>query len=130
MLTAAVAGTIFASPSTKQILTGLRAIQSNAGTLVIVKNYTGDVLHFGLAAERAKAEGLKIEMVVVADDVAVGRQKGSLVGRRGLAGTILVHKVSGALAEKGYPPLSCGIDEVGRHWGRLPPQQKMSLITS
>jgi len=101
MLTAAIAGTIFASPSTKQILTGLRAIQSKAGTLIIVKNYTGDVLHFGLATERAKAEGLRIEMVVVADDVAVGRQKGSLVGRRGLAGTILVHKISGALAEKG-----------------------------
>ena len=104
MLTAAVAGTIFASPSTKQILTGLRAIKSTAGTLVIVKNYTGDVLHFGLATERAKAEGLKVEMVVVKDDVAVGRVKGSLVGRRGLAGTILVHKISGALAEKGYPP--------------------------
>jgi len=101
MLTAAVAGTIFASPSTRQILTGLRAIQSKAGILVIVKNYTGDVLHFGLAAERAKAEGLKIETVVVADDVAVGRQKGCLVGRRGLAGTILVHKISGALAENG-----------------------------
>jgi len=105
MLTAAVAGTIFASPSTKQILTGLRAIKSKAGTLIIVKNYTGDVLHFGLAAERAKAEGLKIEMVVVADDVAVGRQKGSLVGRRGLAGTVLVHKISGALAEKGSIPV-------------------------
>jgi triose/dihydroxyacetone kinase / FAD-AMP lyase (cyclizing) len=104
MLTAAVAGKIFASPSTKQILTGLRAIESKAGTLIIVKNYTGDVLHFGLAAERAKAGGLQIEMVVVADDVSVGRQKGSLVGRRGLAGTILVHKISGALAEQGYIP--------------------------
>jgi len=113
MLTAAVAGTIFASPSTKQILTGLRAIQSKAGTLVIVKNYTGDVLHFGLAAERAKAEGLKIEMVVVADDVAVGRQKGSLVGRRGLAGTILVHKVCGALAEKGYHHFIVGLTGQG-----------------
>lgn len=100
MLTAAVAGTIFASPSTKQIITGLRAIKTAGGTLIIVKNYTGDVLHFGLAAERAKAEGLKVEMVVVGDDVAVGREKGSLVGRRGLAGTVLVHKISGALAEK------------------------------
>jgi len=101
MLTAAVAGTIFASPSTKQILTGLRSIKSPAGTLIVVKNYTGDVLHFGLAAERAKAEGMKVEIVVVGDDVAVGREKGSLVGRRGLAGTVLVHKVSGALAERG-----------------------------
>ena len=105
MLSAAIVGTIFASPNTKQILTGLRAIKTAAGTLIIVKNYTGDVLHFGLAAERAKAEGMKIEMVVVGDDVAVGRQKGSLVGRRGLAGTVLVHKVAGALAEKGYFPL-------------------------
>jgi len=103
MLSAAIAGTIFASPSTKQILTGLRAIKTPSGTLIIVKNYTGDVLHFGLAAERAKAEGLKVEMVVVGDDVAVGRQKGSLVGRRGLAGTVLVHKIAGALAERGYP---------------------------
>ena len=102
MLTAAVAGMIFASPSTKQILAGIRAIKSSAGTLVIVKNYTGDVLNFGLAVERAKAEGLKVEMVVVSDDVAVGRKKGGLVGRRGLAGTILVHKIVGALAENGY----------------------------
>lgn len=106
MLTAAIAGSIFASPSTKQILTGLRAIKSpKAGTLIIVKNYTGDVLHFGLAAERAKAEGLKVEMVIVGDDVAVGREKGSLVGRRGLAGTILVHKICGGLAERGYSSL-------------------------
>lgn len=103
MLSAAIAGTIFASPNTKQILTGLRAIKTPSGTLIIVKNYTGDVLHFGLAAERAKAEGLKVEMVVVGDDVAVGRQKGSLVGRRGLAGTVLVHKIAGALAQRGYP---------------------------
>jgi len=103
MLSAAIAGTIFASPNTRQILTGLRAIKTPSGTLIIVKNYTGDVLHFGLAAERAKAEGLKVEMVVVGDDVAVGRQKGSLVGRRGLAGTVLVHKIAGALAERGYP---------------------------
>lgn len=102
MLTAAVAGNIFASPSTRQILAGLRSIKSSPGTLIIVKNYTGDVLHFGLAAERAKAEGLNAEVVVVADDVAVGRQKGSLVGRRGLAGTVLVHKICGALAEAGY----------------------------
>ena len=102
MLTAAVAGNIFASPSTRQILAGLRSIKSSPGTLIIVKNYTGDVLHFGLAAERAKAEGLNVEVVVVADDVAVGRQKGSLVGRRGLAGTVLVHKICGALAEAGY----------------------------
>jgi triose/dihydroxyacetone kinase / FAD-AMP lyase (cyclizing) len=115
MLTAAVAGTIFASPSTKQILAGLHSISSPAGTLIIVKNYTGDVLHFGLAAERVKAQGGKVEVVVVGDDVAVGREKGSLVGRRGLAGTVIVHKVAGALAEQGYGTLSVGI-MVGRVW--------------
>jgi hypothetical protein len=133
MLTAAVAGTIFASPSTKQILTGLRAIRSAAGTLVIVKNYTGDVLHFGLAVERAKVEGFKVEMVVVADDVAVGREKGSLVGRRGLAGTILVHKITGALAEAGYAPfdilsfMQVGIDELGSRSKRLLGLPRVSL---
>lgn len=130
MLTAAVAGTIFASPSTKQILTALRAIKSTAGTLIIVKNYTGDVLHFGLAAERAKAEGLKVEMVVVGDDVAVGREKGSLVGRRGLAGTILVHKISGALAEKGYPPGRLLLLMAGSRWKGLRVLREMLLKTS
>ena len=135
MLSAAIAGTIFASPNTKQILTGLRAIKTAAGTLIIVKNYTGDVLHFGLAAERAKAEGMKIEMVVVGDDVAVGRQKGSLVGRRGLAGTVLVHKVAGALAEKGYFPLETRLCRsagsqltVVNRWRRLLRRREMWLI--
>lgn len=71
-------------------------------TLVIIKNYTGDVLNFALAVERARAQGKDIEAVTVADDVAVGREKGALVGRRGLAGTVLVHKVAGAAAEKGF----------------------------
>lgn len=104
MLTAAVAGAVFASPSTKQIQTGLHAIQSKKGTVVVVKNYTGDVLHFGLAAERANAQNKqsKVEMVIVGDDVAVGRAKGGKVGRRGLAGTVLVHKLVGAAAERGY----------------------------
>lgn len=64
-------------------------------------NYTGDVLHFGLAAEKAKAAGMNVEMVVVADDVGVGREKSGKVGRRGIAGTVLVHKISGALAATG-----------------------------
>lgn len=75
--------------------------RSPHGTLAIIKNYTGDCLHFGLAVERAKAEGMRVEMVIVGEDVAVGREKGGLVGRRGLAGTILVHKIAGALAAKG-----------------------------
>lgn len=106
MLDAAVAGSVFASPSTKQILAGLRAIASPEGTLVVVKNYTGDVIHFGLAAERMRASGGAhgdIEVVVVGDDVAVGREKGGMVGRRGLAATVLVHKIAGAGAAAGQP---------------------------
>ncbi|EEB09141.1 dihydroxyacetone kinase Dak1 [Schizosaccharomyces japonicus yFS275] len=101
MLTAAVSGSIFASPSSKQVYTGIEQVKSDAGTLVICKNYTGDILHFGMALERQKTTGKNIEMVAVADDVAVGREKGGKVGRRGLAGTVIVHKVSGAAAEAG-----------------------------
>ena len=93
MLTAAVAGGVFASPPPASILAALRAIQSPAGTLMIVKNYTGDRLNFGIALERAKAEGLKVEMVIVGDDTALPSE-GKLAGRRGLCGTVLVHKVS------------------------------------
>ena len=92
MLTAAVAGGVFASPPPASILTALRAIQSPAGTLMIVKNYTGDRLNFGIALERAKAEGMKVEMVIVGDDTALPSE-GKRAGRRGLCGTILVHKV-------------------------------------
>ncbi|KAK9234027.1 Dak1 domain-containing protein [Lipomyces kononenkoae] len=101
MLDVAVVGSIFASPSAKQILEGIRCRPSRAGTLIIVKNYTGDVLHFGLASERARANGISVEVVIVGDDVAVGRTKGGLVGRRGLAGSVLVHKVAGAEAALG-----------------------------
>lgn len=101
LIDAAVAGTIFASPSTKQIYAGLKAVESPKGSLVIAKNYTGDVIHFGLAAERAKAQGGKNEVVIIQDDVAVGREQGGLVGRRALSGTVLVHKIAGAAAAKG-----------------------------
>lgn len=101
LLDVAIAGNIFASPSAKQILAGLKAIESEKGYLMIVKNYTGDVLHFGLAAERAKAIGMNVELVIVGDDVAVGRTKNGLVGRRGLAGTVLVHKLAGAKSFSG-----------------------------
>ena len=96
MLTAAVAGAVFASPPPAAILATLRAIQSPAGTLMIVKNYTGDRLTFGIALERAKAEGMKVEMVIVGDDTALPSEE-KLAGRRGLCGTILVHKVCGDL---------------------------------
>lgn len=91
MLSAAVAGLVFASPPPGSILAALRAISSPAGTLMIVKNYTGDRLNFGIAAERAKTEGIKVDMVIVGEDVALPSTKKS-AGRRGLCGTVLVHK--------------------------------------
>lgn len=100
-LDAVACGDIFASPSTKQIYSALKAVASPKGTLIIVKNYTGDVIHFGLAAERAKAEGMDVELVAVGDDVSVGKKRGALVGRRGLAATVLVHKIAGSAAELG-----------------------------
>jgi triose/dihydroxyacetone kinase / FAD-AMP lyase (cyclizing) len=104
LLTAAVAGTIFASPSTEQVRTAIASrVKGDKGVLVTVMNYTGDILNFGVAVEKARAAGLNVEMVVVGDDVGVGRAKGGKVGRRGIAGTVLVHKISGALAAMGRP---------------------------
>jgi dihydroxyacetone kinase len=102
MLSAAVAGDVFTSPSPDAVLAALRATAGPAGAVLIVKNYTGDRLNFGLAAELARAEGIPVEIVLVADDVALA---GSVAhpGRRGLAGTILVHKAAGASAESGAP---------------------------
>ncbi|CRG84247.1 dihydroxyacetone kinase [Talaromyces islandicus] len=99
MLDVAVSGNVFASPSASQILAGLRALPASRGILMIVKNYTGDRLNFGLAAESAKAEGLQVNMVVVEDDVSIVDP--GLVGRRGLAGTVFVHKIAGAAAAAG-----------------------------
>ncbi|ODQ48859.1 hypothetical protein PICMEDRAFT_57023 [Pichia membranifaciens NRRL Y-2026] len=98
LLDVAVSGSIFASPSVKQILAGVNSKPSKKGTIIIVKNYTGDILHFGLAAERAKSQGTNAEMLIVQDDVSVGRTKNGMVGRRGLSGTALVHKIVGAKA--------------------------------
>ncbi|CAD6214290.1 unnamed protein product [Miscanthus lutarioriparius] len=100
MLTAAVSGDVFASPPVDSILAAIRAVTGPLGCLLIVKNYTGDRLNFGLAAEQAKSEGYKMEMVIVGDDCALPPPRG-IAGRRGLAGTILVHKVAGAAADAG-----------------------------
>ncbi|MCH2094930.1 MAG: dihydroxyacetone kinase subunit DhaK [Rhodobacteraceae bacterium] len=97
MLTAAVCGEVFASPSVEAVLAGILAVTGEAGCLLIVKNYTGDRLNFGLAAERARALGRKVEMVVVDDDVALPH----LPQPRGVAGTLFVHKIAGAMAESG-----------------------------
>lgn len=94
MLSAAVSGAVFTSPSTKSILAALRAVGkgNSGGTLLIVTSYTGDRLNFGFAAERAATEGLKVEMVVAGEDCAL-TSKDKTAGRRGLCGTVLIHKV-------------------------------------
>ncbi|MDH6631074.1 UNVERIFIED_ORG: dihydroxyacetone kinase [Lelliottia amnigena] len=97
MLTAAVCGDLFASPSVDAVLNAIVAVTGDRGCLLIVKNYTGDRLNFGLAAEKAKRYGLKVEMVIVADDIALPDNKQP----RGIAGTALVHKIAGFAAEKG-----------------------------
>jgi dihydroxyacetone kinase len=102
LLSASVAGTIFASPSASQVRKAiLSRVDGDQGILVTVMNYTGDVLNFGMAVEKAKAAGRKVEMLVVGDDVGVGRKAAGKVGRRGIAGTVLVHKITGALAARG-----------------------------
>ncbi len=100
MLTAAVAGEIFTSPGVDAILAAIRAVGGRHGVLLIVKNYTGDRLNFGVAAEMARAEGLEVESVIVGDDVALP-DSDAHAGRRGLAGTVLVHKIAGAAAAAG-----------------------------
>ncbi|HBU98537.1 dihydroxyacetone kinase subunit DhaK, partial [Thalassospira lucentensis] len=97
MLTAAVCGDVFASPSVDAVLAGILSVTGPAGCLLIVKNYTGDRLNFGLAAERARAFGLKVSIVIVDDDIALP----DLPQPRGLAGTLFVHKIAGAMAESG-----------------------------
>jgi dihydroxyacetone kinase len=97
MLTAAVSGEIFASPSVDAVLTAIRAVTGPKGALLIVKNYTGDRLNFGLAAEKARAEGFDVEMVIVADDIAIP----DITQPRGVAGTLFVHKIAGYHADAG-----------------------------
>lgn len=100
MLDAAVCGDVFASPSQIQVFNALKLTRSEKGTLMIVKNYSGDCMNFNNGAALAKDEGIEVEAVYVNDDIAV---KDSLytVGRRGVAGTVLVHKIAGAKAEQG-----------------------------
>jgi dihydroxyacetone kinase len=97
MLTAVVSGEIFASPSVDAVLAAIMAVTGDPGCLLIVKNYTGDRLNFGLAAERARQMGYKVELVFVADDIAIA----GAPQPRGIAGTVLVHKVAGHAAARG-----------------------------
>ncbi|GHB07457.1 dihydroxyacetone kinase subunit DhaK [Salinicola rhizosphaerae] len=99
MLTGAISGSLFASPSVEAVLAAIREVCGEAGCLLVVKNYTGDRLNFGLAAERARSEGLDVAMVIVADDVAIA----DAPQPRGIAGTLLVHKLAGYLAARETP---------------------------
>ncbi|KXG44062.1 dihydroxyacetone kinase subunit DhaK [Tepidibacillus decaturensis] len=106
MLDGAVAGEVFTSPTPDQVLEAIKAANSGQGVLLIIKNYTGDIMNFEMAAELAEAEGIRVEKVVVNDDVAVENSTYT-TGRRGIAGTVFVHKITGAAAEKGL-----SLDEV------------------
>lgn len=100
MLDAAVAGPVFTSPTPDQIYEGIKAIATDKGVLMVVKNYTGDVMNFEMAAEMAEMDGITVKHVVTNDDVAVEDSTWT-TGRRGVAGTIFVHKIAGAKAEAG-----------------------------
>ncbi len=100
MLSAAVVGEVFTSPSSDSVFAAIKAVSKEPGALLVVKNYTGDRLNFGLAAEMARAEGISVEMVIVDDDVAL-KGTGQATGARGLAGTIFIHKLVGAAAAEG-----------------------------
>ncbi|MGL6200278.1 MAG: dihydroxyacetone kinase subunit DhaK [Lachnospiraceae bacterium] len=100
MLDAAVCGDVFASPSQIQVYKGIKETVSDKGTLLIIKNYSGDIMNFKNAAHLAEEDGINVDYVKVDDDIAV---EDSLytVGRRGVAGTVFVHKIAGAAAEEG-----------------------------
>src|SRR5271155_5323809 len=100
MLSAAVAGEVFTSPSSDSVFAAIKAVAAKPGVVLVVKNYTGDRLNFGLAAEMARAEGIPVEIVTVNDDVALKRE-GNATGARGLAGTVFIHKLVGAAAAEG-----------------------------
>jgi dihydroxyacetone kinase-like protein len=100
MLDGAVAGEVFTSPTPDQVFEAIKAVDGGKGVLLIIKNYTGDVMNFEMAAELAEMEGIKVAKVIVNDDVAV-EDSTYTTGRRGIAGTVFVHKIAGALAETG-----------------------------
>ncbi|MGY0394090.1 MULTISPECIES: dihydroxyacetone kinase subunit DhaK [unclassified Fusobacterium] len=101
MLDGAVAGEVFTSPSADKVYEAIKAVNCGAGVLLIIKNYSGDVMNFEMAAEMAGMEDIPVKRIIVNDDIAVENSTYT-VGRRGIAGTVLVHKIVGAAAEKGY----------------------------
>ncbi|MFO1442459.1 dihydroxyacetone kinase subunit DhaK [Bacillus sp. Bva_UNVM-123] len=100
MLDGAVAGEVFTSPTPDQVFEAIKAEDGGKGVLLIIKNYTGDVMNFEMAAELAEAEGIQVAKVIVNDDIAV-KDSTYTIGKRGIAGTIFVHKIAGAKAELG-----------------------------
>src|SRR5437667_3114074 len=121
MLDAACPGAIFTSPVPDQMLAATRAVNGGAGVLHVVKNYTGDVLNFEMAAELAQAEGIEVESVVTNDDVAV-QDSLYTAGRRGVGVTVLLEKIVGGFAETGAPlgqvaALARKVNEQGRSMG-------------
>lgn len=100
MLDAAISGNVFSSPSPDRIGSAIEQVSCGKGVLMVIKNYSGDIMNFGLAADLAEMDGIEVAQVVVKDDVAVpDREEGT--GRRGIAGTVFVHKIAGAKAEQG-----------------------------
>ena len=106
MLDAAVAGNVFSSPSPDRIIKGIEEADSGEGVLLVIKNYSGDIMNFDMAKDMAEVDGKRVETVIVKDDVAVPDSTYS-TGRRGIAGTVFVHKIAGAKAESG-----ASLDEV------------------
>lgn len=100
MLSAAVAGQVFTSPTPDQVLEGIKVADEGAGVFLIIKNYTGDVMNFEMAEDLADMEDIEVAHVVVDDDIAV-EDSSYTAGKRGVAGTVLVHKILGAAAEEG-----------------------------
>lgn len=101
MLDAAVCGEIFTSPSASSVYNAIKEVNNGNGVLLIIKNYSGDIMNFEMAAEMAELEGINVKKIIVDDDIAV-KNSTYTVGRRGIAGTVLVHKILGAAAELGF----------------------------
>ncbi len=97
MLDAAVCGEVFTSPTPDKVLEAIKAVATDAGVLLIIKNYAGDVMNFEMAMEMAQMEDIKVDRVIVADDIAIDNKE----QRRGVAGTVFVHKVAGYYADQG-----------------------------
>lgn len=100
MLDCAICGEIFTSPTPDQVLEAIKLADSGEGVFMVVKNYTGDVMNFEMAKDMAEMEGIKVDYIIVNDDVAV-EDSTYTTGRRGIAGTVFVHKVLGAMARNG-----------------------------